>query len=285
MKKAIVVGDVYEYTVTVTDAMAARLNGEPVHPFYATSAMISDMEWAARQHILGSLEDGEEGVGCEVRVRHLNPTPVGAVVRVRSEVTGITREPNGTMKIASRVDAWNDRRKIGEGELVQAIVTMSVLEARAQSVLVDTDTASLSSDDPGHPAAFTLSIKGHAGASPCTRYDEWLVCDGEIRENGKQPRLHHQGPFLVRDELVEIAESLEAVAEGQKPGYTSDFLETILGLEARRLPDGRISITVDFNPPEKRDGKQPVTLTCTTESIRRFCRHLHQQLEAHPSLL
>ena len=102
----ITIGHTYEFTAVVTEAMKASLHGVPVHDLYGTTAMIAHMEWAARQHILDSLEPGEEGVGYAIHVTHLNPTPIGATVRVRSEVTGVVTEPSGVVKVTSRVAAW-----------------------------------------------------------------------------------------------------------------------------------------------------------------------------------
>lgn len=43
----------------------------PVHPVYATYWMVKHMELAGRKIILPFLEEGEEGIGSYVEVRHL----------------------------------------------------------------------------------------------------------------------------------------------------------------------------------------------------------------------
>ena len=125
MKTGLAVGHTYEYSLQVTEAMKARFGEVEVHDLYSTASMITHMEWAARQHILPYLEPGEEGVGYHIDVKHLNPTPIGAMVRVKSTVTQI--EPK---RVISFVEAWNDETKIGEGTITQALVLITDLKHR-----------------------------------------------------------------------------------------------------------------------------------------------------------
>lgn len=53
----------------------------PVHPVYATYWMAKHMELAGRKIILPFLEEGEEGIGSYVEVRHLASASRGCGLR------------------------------------------------------------------------------------------------------------------------------------------------------------------------------------------------------------
>jgi fluoroacetyl-CoA thioesterase len=133
MKPGLRIGDYQELSISVQEHMQARFEDGPVHPLYGTTSLINHMEWVARQHIQPYLEPGEEGVGYQVNIRHLRPTPLGSTVRVQSIVTGLTGK-----RVISRVTAWHGERKIGEGMVVQALVPIEQLYEKALSL----DTAS-----------------------------------------------------------------------------------------------------------------------------------------------
>jgi fluoroacetyl-CoA thioesterase len=63
------------------------------------------------------LEAGETSVGIEVNVKHIAATPVGMRVRARAEVVSVNKR-----RVTFRVEAWDDKERIGEGMHVRAIV-------------------------------------------------------------------------------------------------------------------------------------------------------------------
>ncbi len=126
MRAGLAPGAWAEVSVVVTEAMVARFDELGlVHPLYATWMMVKHMEEASRKLILPYLEPHEEAMGHAVEVVHLAPTPVGARVRVRA-----TLERVEGRRVYTRVEAFNEQKKVGEGRHVQALVPRSWLEAR-----------------------------------------------------------------------------------------------------------------------------------------------------------
>jgi fluoroacetyl-CoA thioesterase len=103
--------------VVVTDELTASALGSGLVPALATPAMITLMENASVNAIRECLQVGQTSVGIEVNVKHLAATPVGMRVRARAEVLSVDKR-----RITFRVEAWDDKERIGEGTHVRAIV-------------------------------------------------------------------------------------------------------------------------------------------------------------------
>jgi fluoroacetyl-CoA thioesterase len=84
---------------------------------YATPMMILEMEMASADAINPSLVPGWVTVGTEVDIRHLAATPVGATVRTTARVIAVERRV-----IRFEVEAFDDRRRIGEGRHARGLV-------------------------------------------------------------------------------------------------------------------------------------------------------------------
>jgi predicted thioesterase len=56
---------------------------------YATPRIISDVEYACRNFLLGHLEPGEDSVGTKVSVEHVGPALLGAEVSIDIKVTAV----------------------------------------------------------------------------------------------------------------------------------------------------------------------------------------------------
>ena len=286
MKPGLNIGDAYEYNITVADAMRAQFGAVVVHNLYATASMLSHMEWASRQHILPYLEDGEEGVGYHADIRHLAPTPVGATVNIKSTVTHV----DGKF-VTTKTEAWNDRGKIGEAVLVQALVRVDNLYNRATEAIPGQlaqnahRPAMLWSEDCR--SSFALSIKGFEHNFPCTRYDEWFICLGEL--NDHKITYKHEGPFLLKYETEELIDGLRRVYSGEQASFQSDFMQQILSINAAREQD-RCRLEIGFRQPDEAKHKDDfetlkASLLCTRESLQEFCRTLGDQLNRFDSNL
>ncbi|MDE3092142.1 MAG: thioesterase family protein [Chloroflexota bacterium] len=106
-----------ESSEMVTDQLTAAAHGSGLVPAFATPAMIALMENASVAAIQEYLGAGQTSVGIEVSIKHLAATPVGLRVRARSEVSAIDGR-----RVVFKVEAWDDKEKIGEGTHVRAIV-------------------------------------------------------------------------------------------------------------------------------------------------------------------
>jgi fluoroacetyl-CoA thioesterase len=86
----------------------------------ATPQMILYMERTCRETVLPLLDPGHDTVGTHVNVSHLAATPIGMLVTFTCEVTGVTDR-----RIQFRVEARDERDKIGEGTHERAIVNVA----------------------------------------------------------------------------------------------------------------------------------------------------------------
>jgi fluoroacetyl-CoA thioesterase len=119
MRDGLVPGTTGEVEIRVTEAMVAHFEELGlVHPVYATWTMVKHMEEASRKVILPFLEEDEDAVGHAVHVVHLAPTPVGMRVRVRAALERVDGR-----RIHCRIEATNERERIGEGTTVQIVVS------------------------------------------------------------------------------------------------------------------------------------------------------------------
>jgi fluoroacetyl-CoA thioesterase len=87
---------------------------------YATTMMILEMELAAGDAINPYLEPGWITVGTEVDIRHLAATPVGGTVRTTAKVIAVERRV-----IRFEVEAFDDKRRIGEGRHARGLVNVA----------------------------------------------------------------------------------------------------------------------------------------------------------------
>ena len=86
---------------------------------YATPMMILEMEMTSGDAVNRYLEPGWITVGTEVDIRHLAATPVGATVRTTAKVIAVERRV-----IRFEVEAFDDKRRIGEGRHARGLVNL-----------------------------------------------------------------------------------------------------------------------------------------------------------------
>jgi fluoroacetyl-CoA thioesterase len=94
-------------------------------PVYATPMMIMEMEMASADAINQYLQRGWVTVGTEVDIRHLVATPIGALVRTTARVIAVQRRV-----IRFEVEAFDDKRRIGEGRHVRGLVNVDTFTRR-----------------------------------------------------------------------------------------------------------------------------------------------------------
>ena len=110
-------GLVGESSEIVTDQLTAASHGSGLVPAFATPAMIALMENASVAAIQKYLPTGQTSVGIEVNIKHLAATPVGMRARARSEVVAVDGR-----RVSFKVEAWDDKDKIGEGTHARMVV-------------------------------------------------------------------------------------------------------------------------------------------------------------------
>lgn len=112
-----------ENSISFLDTQGARVLGTPY--------LIGHLEMTARDSVKPFLDEGFDTVGIRVDVRHLAATPLGMHVTFRSELTGVDDR-----RLTFKVEAFDDREKIGEGAHERAIINVARFAARLQSKAV-----------------------------------------------------------------------------------------------------------------------------------------------------
>jgi len=88
MKATLIPGIAGRKVIHVDEGRCIAFMG-PENAVYATPHMVSDVEYAIRDFLLGYLDPGEDTVGTHVTVDHLAATPVGMRVTIEYAVTSV----------------------------------------------------------------------------------------------------------------------------------------------------------------------------------------------------
>ena len=121
-------GVVGEASLVVEEKHTARHLGSGGINVLATPIMIALMEEAGRNAVEPRLEPGQLTVGAEINIKHLAPTPMGMCVTTRAELLAV----DGRM-LTFRVEARDEKEKVGEGTHVRAIINLEKFLARVQA--------------------------------------------------------------------------------------------------------------------------------------------------------
>ncbi len=116
-----------EATTTVVHENTAAAVGAGGVEVFGTPMMIALMEMAAWRAVEDKLEPGLVTVGTHVNVKHLGATPLGQQVRATAEL----READGR-RLVFKVEAYDERQKIGEGTHERFIVQLERFLSRLQ---------------------------------------------------------------------------------------------------------------------------------------------------------
>ncbi len=108
-----------EETFAVTRDILASAAGSGTVDVFSTPVMTAKMEGTAARSVMPFLEAGKATVGVHVDVKHLDATPEGMNVTIRTELTEISE--NGKF-LTFKVSARDECGVIGEGVHVRAII-------------------------------------------------------------------------------------------------------------------------------------------------------------------
>jgi predicted thioesterase len=92
---------------------------------YATPKMVSDVEYACRDWLVGHLDAGEDSVGTHVTIDHLAATPVGLRVTISVTVKEVDRK-----KVAFDFSVRDPVEECGRGRHVRFVVENEKRNAR-----------------------------------------------------------------------------------------------------------------------------------------------------------
>jgi predicted thioesterase len=91
----------------------------------STPQMIGLMEWTCREAVQPLLDAGYDTVGTHVNVAHLAGAPIGMTVTFTAEVLAVTDR-----RVQFRVEARDEKEKIGEGTHERAIINIAKFATR-----------------------------------------------------------------------------------------------------------------------------------------------------------
>jgi predicted thioesterase len=119
------IGTSGEEKLLVSNEVAINFLGMEGARVLSTPHMIGFMERTCRDTVLPLLDAGHDTVGTHVNVAHLAAAPMGMTVTFRAEVTGVNER-----RIEFRVEAWDEKEKIGEGTHERAIINVAKFATR-----------------------------------------------------------------------------------------------------------------------------------------------------------
>jgi predicted thioesterase len=119
------IGTSGEEKLLVTNEVAISFLGMEGARVLSTPHMIGFMERTCRDTVLPLLDAGFDTVGTHVNVAHLAAAPMGMTVTFRAEVTGVNER-----RVEFRVEAWDEKEKIGEGTHERAIINVAKFATR-----------------------------------------------------------------------------------------------------------------------------------------------------------
>jgi predicted thioesterase len=118
-------GTTGEEKLLVTSEVAINFLGTEGARVLSTPHMIGYMERTCRNTVLPLLDAGYDTVGTHVNVAHLAAAPLGMTVTFRAEVTKVSER-----RVEFRVEAWDEKEKIGEGTHERAIINVAKFATR-----------------------------------------------------------------------------------------------------------------------------------------------------------
>jgi predicted thioesterase len=124
MKATLIPGIAGRKVLQVDEGRCIAFMG-PENAVYATPMMVSDVEYAIRDFLLGYLDPGEDTVGTHVTIDHLAATPRGMRVTIEFAVTHVeARSVRCAFKVRDQVE------ECGSGAHVRFVVDVEKTRQR-----------------------------------------------------------------------------------------------------------------------------------------------------------
>jgi fluoroacetyl-CoA thioesterase len=127
MKATLIPGIAGKKVLTVDEGRCIAFMG-PENAVYATPHIVSDVEYAIRDFLLGYLDPGEDTVGTHVTIDHLAATPRGMRVTIEYAVTAVDGR---RVRCAFRVR--DEMEECGSGVHVRFVVDVEKARQRVEN--------------------------------------------------------------------------------------------------------------------------------------------------------
>jgi predicted thioesterase len=86
MSKNLTPGDKKIYKKEVLPGDLAAFHNKIIYEVYSTFALARDIEWSSRLFVLDILEEDEEAVGTQLKIKHLKPAFLGQKILIEAVV-------------------------------------------------------------------------------------------------------------------------------------------------------------------------------------------------------
>ena len=116
MKESLRAGLVFQKQITIGEDRCIGFMGRE-GMVYATPKMVSDVEYACRDWLVGHLDAGEDSVGTHVTIDHLAATPLGLSVTIEVKVKEVDRR-----KVAFEFSVRDPVEECGRGVHLRFVV-------------------------------------------------------------------------------------------------------------------------------------------------------------------
>lgn len=110
-------GLVEESHFQVTDELSAQQVGSGSLPVLATPVLITYSEKLCHRMLAERLPPGSSSVGVAIDVRHIAPTPIGAMVRIKAQIKVLE-----SSQVYFFVQAWDQSELIFEGQHKRVVI-------------------------------------------------------------------------------------------------------------------------------------------------------------------
>jgi len=130
-------GLVAEATQEVTCELTALHVGSGDLQVYATSAMVALVEQTCMSMVTPLLPNGQTSVGTELHIRHLAPTPMGGMVRIRAEVVAAQNN-----LITFNAQIWDEVELVGEVDHQRVVIEVDRFMRRVDAKYIKRDKSS-----------------------------------------------------------------------------------------------------------------------------------------------
>jgi len=130
-------GLVAEATQEVTCELTALHVGSGDLQVYATPAMAALVEQTCMSMVTPLLPNGQTSVGTELHIRHLAPTPMGGMVRIRAEVVAAQ---NNLITFNARI--WDEVELVGEVDHQRVVIEVDRFMRRVDAKYIERDESS-----------------------------------------------------------------------------------------------------------------------------------------------
>lgn len=121
--KTLSIGDHKTHLYKVKAADVAHFEQLAVHAVFSTFALTREAEWSSRLFVNDILDQGEEGIGTFIEVKHVSPALVGEEVLFTAIVCSIERN-----ELTCDFNAKVGDRLIATGKTGQKILAKEKLE-------------------------------------------------------------------------------------------------------------------------------------------------------------